>query len=1666
MLIIWQLLKSLVVHTVAIEALKDSMKLYTHSPNGLHQSEVRAINALEEGLQDSWHGYASFLINDGIGNGMEIDLLIFTHSRILLVEIKEWKGEIYSDTKTWKQKVGSHEKYHASPVQIKRVHAERIKTLFKDELEPKWGCYYNIDSLVILAGDAIIKQMPEREREKVFTVEEFLKIRKPEEYLRLLPARNENIFNRGTVDRPNNSAQINIFEKWFRCGEVVKPRFRQEAGYAITSEHPLFEHPKQLYKEYKGEHCEQPTSKALMRRWQFEQLANYGKTSSQRANLGLRESRVIRYVGDKKPQLKEDYLMSPLHSIDAEEIDEDLIEVYEHPPLLKRLDSFILDLSADADARADLLRASIAPFAALHAIGVAHRDISLERLWFNEHSKAVLISGLVAARFPESAIKINKANKSGDGSNKSIGDLRALLSSNQIPMPEETFGEVDYSAPRIDVYQLGVLAYQVAFNQRLPVNSDIIEWVEPIADPFDGRLTPWIKKSLEMTPNDRYQDAGEMLTELTKILAPTVSAALDDSPSVMAELSKYETEKVIMADWPPVGTVSQDQSKGRMSYSVKLSDESDAVIRIWTSHRPEIGQKSKNRRLLHFVSKCQTIKSNCLQVPKILDFGFSLMGLFVLQSYPAGETLDVWLENVETCGLELKIALAKSLITAVNKLHDIDVPHGDLKPDNILVTVKEGGHEVLLTDCLDLDLGALPPTNHDYSPLADCSAIEKDRFATYLIVEQIIADADEQTLSVVQEIKKALGEERQCIPVSLEPLRRSLERASKPNIPELSPITLSWPELSCDKSTVSLAQDQGMYYMSLRKTSEEEYRVYISGSKQKLSLVIEYKKDKLALRKAFLNVLSPVEWMQVSQDATNPKNRRTITIKQPLQVRQGPINGEDILLGFLRETELFQRALDNSTAAISNKEERVGEVSSTGVTDIWKALIDAEAGLNPVVTVDERPVKDGKDWRIPIKEDLLKFEFAADDLIQVMSDGEDEERSWRYGNVNLSKSKDGFLVVSQAKGCNRLTPNTQLQLVEKLSGVSWERRNKALNRVLNGESLIPNLARYFDVNNVVEDNELPSLPTPPESLLKRYERLDPSKIAAFNQTLQGRVNVIMGPPGTGKTTLLAYLLDYFNRLPEINRILLVSQSHAAVNEVATRTREVIRQVAESEGKDPYIIEPSMVRLGERDRVDHKLLDVHVEALQSQYRARFFREIEARLQALSPRLGLPPQFVLESAAIYREYGEDLYLFTKASNECIELEDSKLYPEKKLERARFKQASQIRDRLHSILRNKLQHIVDNVDALLASSSPFPALLQHIAKSYGVSADQDGFAGFMSRTRKLVIGTLVGIGKSAYSISDSQYDVVIIDEAGRASASELAMAMQSAKRVILVGDHKQLPPHYENQVVHAVMNKLDVTDEEVRKTDFERAYLANAGVMLDTQYRMAPAIGNLVSDVFYGGKLNTGRKVADEWLGQSSFPWDRTVCWLDTSDATGKEMKIEGGIANQSEVDMICSLLQQLLRNPEALHKLHKWASEDKLPPIGIITGYRRQVEMLRSRLDRDTWATQLGSLVRIDTIDSYQGSENRLVLLSLVRHNVENKTGFMEDCARINVALSRAKERLLIIGSGKMWSKSDTKSPLCNVFRFIKERTDNCDPDYYLSSSETLETHIKKERINVE
>ncbi len=200
--------------------------------------------------------------------------------------------------------------------------------------------------------------------------------------------------------------------------------------------------------------------------------------------------------------------------------------------------------------------------------------------------------------------------------------------------------------------------------------------------------------------------------------------------------------------------------------------------------------------------------------------------------------------------------------------------------------------------------------------------------------------------------------------------------------------------------------------------------------------------------------------------------------------------------------------------------------------------------------------------------------------------------------------------------------------------------------------------------------------------------------------------------------------------------------------------------------------------------------------------------------------------------------------------------------------------------------------------------------------VSTPQRSFETFLAGTRQIVAGTCVGLGRPSLGLTTTPFDLVIVDEAARCTASELAVPMQAGRWVVLVGDHAQLEPLHKPDVIERVASETRISLREILKSDFQRAfetaYGRMAGARITKQYRMLPAIGRLVSNTFYERTLEPGR--FDPIIDQGCLPHDLDcqMTWI-TTDGLGdrgfaRREETRTSLTNAPEADVIIALLKR--------------------------------------------------------------------------------------------------------------------------------------------------------------
>lgn len=314
---------------------------------------------------------------------------------------------------------------------------------------------------------------------------------------------------------------------------------------------------------------------------------------------------------------------------------------------------------------------------------------------------------------------------------------------------------------------------------------------------------------------------------------------------------------------------------------------------------------------------------------------------------------------------------------------------------------------------------------------------------------------------------------------------------------------------------------------------------------------------------------------------------------------------------------------------------------------------------------------------------------------------------------------------------------------------------------------------------------------------------------------------------------------------------------------------------------------------------------------------------------------------------------------------------------------------------------------------------------------------FDEIFAENASIVAATCSGIA-TRHVLSDVSFEWVVIDEAARATPLELLIPMVKGQKIILVGDHKQLPP-----VVNTNISKEKLREKGLRKTDLEKSLFEDliedikddAKVVLTNQFRMHPDISNLVSEVFYPTD-NITTTIVPEQRNHKLKWWPKSIVWMDTGKLVEcNEDTEDNSKLNRSEAKVILETLKYIEE---------EYKSENKKISVGVISGYNAQKRLLKNLIKPDDTSRWGNIEIIIDNVDAFQGSETEIVLYSVVRSNSDEEIGFLKDSRRLNVALSRGKNLLIIIGNIKFLetAKAYWGNPMSTVIKFIKRHRDCC------------------------
>lgn len=586
-----------------------------------------------------------------------------------------------------------------------------------------------------------------------------------------------------------------------------------------------------------------------------------------------------------------------------------------------------------------------------------------------------------------------------------------------------------------------------------------------------------------------------------------------------------------------------------------------------------------------------------------------------------------------------------------------------------------------------------------------------------------------------------------------------------------------------------------------------------------------------------------------------------------------------------------------------------------------------------------------------------------------------------------------------------------------------------------------------------------------EELLNRAICNDKSQRNIVFEALHRKpIYIIQGPPGTGKTTVIVEIVrQLIKRNPSV-KILITSQSNTAVDNILSRLVK----------EDPEI---RVMRLASTlEKVSSEMRDIfHLEQLR--------RWIERTRKAALQRAfaSLEPPVPLEEAFIYYTYipfrwTKDWEKWSNKMRATPEWEREArsfsgkvgiTFDHKKLLMSleslksvnNFDETDKLfEDRLPHVVREKMQ-ILHEWMGFLGAADPsrlektrFPNSQEIASELTKTQTGPSSLVYLLDGIRPLrldiammkyyiqVVGaTCIHIASGVYEDYQLVFDYVIMDESSKATPGEALVPLSMARNVVLVGDHKQLPP--------VVTTDLDLRkeiedqgidlDKEFGESLFEKLILAFERdpkkslycSMLTTQYRMPRQIAELVSKHFYDGKLKSPSPSIDPDYDKKkahNLPLKKntSIIFLSTSklpepwDNDNKAFRQNR--TNARVIKEIIKKLDQICKdNPK---------SENPLS-IGIIAGYRGQVALLKETIrpreyrnfikeTRDGEFLKREYLISIDTVDRFQGEERDIIIYDVVRSSPsQSNIGFLIDYRRMNVAFSRAKRLLIIVGDSE-------------------------------------------------
>ena len=616
--------------------------------------------------------------------------------------------------------------------------------------------------------------------------------------------------------------------------------------------------------------------------------------------------------------------------------------------------------------------------------------------------------------------------------------------------------------------------------------------------------------------------------------------------------------------------------------------------------------------------------------------------------------------------------------------------------------------------------------------------------------------------------------------------------------------------------------------------------------------------------------------------------------------------------------------------------------------------------------------------------ELAHSQYSKESIIRRRRRQYLQKNSLNIGNC-VRRTRD-YAIIEPSEDILELLSSKELKIVAgdyiqfPAMGETMElmRQSKAMNRILKPESkynhrpINPNLPNFiFDPKYAGET--VVDLNAAMEDIRShKIGNLNDRQLEAVTKSVLAKdLALIQGPPGTGKTTVIAEIIWQEIRKNPDCRILLTSQTNLAVDNALERLQG-------QSGIRP-------VRIGKPDKL----------------------EPEGR------RFSLP---VIDSWANDSKNCDD-----NATRIWIDRIVKKISNDPKYSSA----VSSWKNELEA----KDKHSRTEFSRLYRSN------VNLVAATCSICGSRD----FMESYSDMFGGN---------ERSDMFFDVVIMDEASKATPLEMAVPLVLGKKIIVIGDHKQLPPMMDENTIDSALEKIGKKNiaEKLQKAEsqFKRLFEAAAKVRktivatLDTQYRMHEQIMNTIKQFYQEELAATGglkcgifetmdipdlANKGSRWHGITLNPIINPSIHAVWIDVHTPETYLSPGYKNEGElkaIDLVLKALQQADGYSEFINAQQK--PEDK--EIGIITFYSAQSREIKKKYK--------GKNYRMDVVDRFQGMERNIIIVSTVRSNPKNNIGFAKEIERINVAFSRARRLLIVVGNKRQFeSNSNYAASIANM-----------------------------------